>query len=364
MLYLLAEWLSQNFSSLSFFNALTYTTSRTILAALTALLLSLGLGGRMIELLRRLQMGQFVRDDGPQTHLKKAGTPTMGGALIILSISLAMALWADWRVVYSWLALFVLLSFGAVGWYDDYKKLVLKQSQGLSAKHKYGLLSLAALISALILYGVARSPIETTLILPFFKNAALQLGALGFLLLSYLVLVGSSNAVNLTDGLDGLAIMPVVLVAGALTVFAYVSGSPNYALHLHQPVIIGASEMAVFGAAIVGAGLGFLWYNAHPALVFMGDVGALALGAALGLIAIVIRQEIVFFIMGGLFVAEALSVIIQVVSFKWRGKRVFRMAPLHHHFELSGWPESRVTIRFWIITVLLVLIGLSTLKLR
>ena len=364
MLYLLAEWLSRDFSALSFLNAFTYTTLRIILAALTALVLSLGLGGPMLNMLRRLQMGQFVRDDGPQTHLKKAGTPTMGGALIILSIAVAMLLWADLRVLYSWLALFIMLSFGAVGWYDDYKKLVLKQSMGLNAKHKYGLLSLVALASALILYAVAKTPTETTLIMPFFKNFAWPMGMGSFVLFTYLVLVGSSNAVNLTDGLDGLAIMPVVLVASALTVFAYVAGSPNYALYLHQPVVLNASEMAVFGAAIAGAGLGFLWYNTHPALVFMGDVGALSLGASLGFIAVVIRQELAFFIMSGLFVAEALSVIIQVGSFKLRGKRVFRMAPLHHHFELCGWPEARVTIRFWIITVLLVLIGLSTLKIR
>lgn len=361
MLYSLATWLSAFWTP---FNALTYGTSRIILAALTALIVSLGCGGMMIRYLKKMQMGQFVRDDGPQTHLKKQGTPTMGGALIILSVVVAMLLWADWFVVHTWLALFVLLSFGAVGWYDDYKKLVHKDPQGLRAKPKYALLSLAAILSACLLYAFAATPAETTLIVPFFKNISWEMGAVAFIALSYLVLVGSSNAVNLTDGLDGLAIMPVVLVAGGLMVFAYVSGSANYAQHLHMPHIAGAMEMAVFAAAIAGAGLGFLWYNAHPALVFMGDVGALALGAALAFIAIVIRQELAFGIMSGVFVAEALSVMLQVGSYKLRKKRIFRMAPLHHHFELSGWPESRVTIRFWIITVLLVLIALSTLKLR
>ena len=360
MLYALADWLSNWFTPL---NAFTYLTSRVIFGALTALLLSIGFGGRMIALLRRLQMGQYVRDDGPQTHLKKAGTPTMGGALIILSVCIAMLLWADLRVKYTWIALFVMLGFGVVGWIDDYRKLILKDPQGLRAKHKYALLSLVSLFTCIWLYASAASPVETTLYVPFFKNLSWQMGWV-FLPFVYFVLTGASNAVNLTDGLDGLAIMPVVLVAGGLSVFAYISGSPNYASYLHQPVLPGVGEMAVFCAAIAGAGLGFLWYNAHPALVFMGDVGALSLGAALATVAVAIRQELVFALMSGIFVAEALSVMIQVVSYKTRGKRVFRMAPLHHHFELSGWPESRVTIRFWIITVILVLIGLSTLKLR
>lgn len=360
MLYLLAEWLNDYFTPL---NALTYLTSRIILGALTALLLSIFLGKPMIRLLRRLQMGQFVRDDGPQTHLKKAGTPTMGGALIIIVVTVAMLAWADLRVVYTWIALFVLLGFGAVGWIDDYRKLVLKDPQGLRAKHKYGLMSLVAIVAALWLYFLAGRPVETTLIVPFFKQVTWQMGWV-FVPFAYLVMTGASNAVNLTDGLDGLAIMPVVLVAGALCVFAYLSGNSYFANYLHIPAIVGAGEMAIFCAAIAGAGLGFLWYNAHPALVFMGDVGALSLGAALAIVAIIIRQELVFAIMGGLFVAEALSVMVQVGSYKYRGKRVLRMAPLHHHFELSGWPESRVTIRFWIITVVLVLVGLSTLKLR
>lgn len=360
MLYSLADWLSGFFSPL---NALTYLTSRIILAALSALLLSICCGGKMIELLRRLQMGQFVRDDGPQTHLKKAGTPTMGGALVILSICAAMLLWADLRVKYTWIALFVLLSFGAVGWLDDYRKIILKDPQGLRAKYKFALLSVAAVITALWLYFTANTATETAMIFPVFKNISWQMGWL-FLPFTYLVLTGASNAVNLTDGLDGLAIMPVVLISCGLCVFAYLAGSPNFAAHLHIPAVAGAGEMAVFCAAIAGAGLGFLWYNAHPALVFMGDVGALSLGAALATVAVIIRQELVFALMGGIFVLEALSVIIQVQSFKMRGKRVFRMAPLHHHFELCGWPESRVTIRFWIITVILVLIGLATLKIR
>lgn len=360
MLYWLAELLSPYFTPL---NALTYQTSRLVLGALTALLLSIGFGGRMIALLKKLQMGQFVRDDGPQTHLKKAGTPTMGGALIIVSITVAMLAWADLRVIYTWLALFVLLGFGAVGWLDDYRKLVLKDPKGLSARHKYLWLSVVALLTAVTLYAIADEALQTTLFVPFFKDVSWNMGWL-FIPFAYLVLTGSSNAVNLTDGLDGLAIMPVVLVAAGLGVFAYVSGNPYFANYLHIPAVPGAGEMAIFCATIAGAGLGFLWYNAHPALVFMGDVGALSLGAALATVAVVIRQELVFAIMGGLFVAEALSVMIQVTSYRYRKKRVFRMAPLHHHFELSGWPESRVTIRFWIVTVVLVLVGLSTLKLR
>ncbi|ABQ13706.1 phospho-N-acetylmuramoyl-pentapeptide-transferase [Dichelobacter nodosus] len=360
MLYALATGLSAIFTPL---NALTYLTSRIILGALTALLLSIFCGGKMIRYLQKMQMGQFVRDDGPKTHLKKAGTPTMGGALIIFSITVSMLCWADLRSVYTWLALFVLLGFGAVGWTDDYLKLVKKNTKGLAAKQKYAYLSLVALLTALWLYFLADTPIETTLIMPFFKHFEWQMGIL-FIPFVYLVLTGASNAVNLTDGLDGLAIMPVVLVSGGLCIFAYLSGSANFALYLHIPAIAGAGEMAIFCAAIAGAGLGFLWYNAHPALVFMGDVGALSLGAALATVAVVVRQELAFAVMGGVFVAEALSVMIQVGSYKCRGKRVFRMAPLHHHFELGGWPESRVTIRFWIITVVLVLVGLSTLKLR
>lgn len=361
MLYALADWLHNYFSPL---NALTYLTSRIILGALTALLLSIGLGGKMIAYLRSLQFAQYVRDDGPQTHLKKAGTPTMGGALVILSIVVSMLLWADLTVAYTWVALFVLLGFGAVGWTDDYRKIVKKHTTGLRAKEKYLWLSAVAVITAAWLYFLADKPIETTLIVPFFKHVEWQMGWL-FIPFIYIVLNGSSNAVNLTDGLDGLAIMPVVLVAGGLCVFAYLSGSPNFASHLNIPVVPGAGEAGVFCAAMAGAGLGFLWYNAHPAQVFMGDVGALSLGASLGAVAVIVRQELVFALMGGVFVAEALSVMIQVGSYRYRNKkRVFRMAPLHHHFELGGLPENRVTIRFWIVTVVLVLIGLSTLKLR
>ncbi|SUO97238.1 phospho-N-acetylmuramoyl-pentapeptide-transferase [Suttonella ornithocola] len=360
MLYALAEWLQQYFTPL---NALTYLTSRTILGALTALLLSIGLGNKMIDWLKGMQMGQFVRNDGPKTHLKKAGTPTMGGALIIFSIAISMLLWADLRISYTWITLFTLMGFGAVGWTDDYRKLVKKNTLGLRAKEKYFWLSVVALVVAFWLYFLAKTPIETSLIVPFFKHIEWQMGWL-FIPFVYLVLTGASNAVNLTDGLDGLAIMPVVLVAGGLGVFAYLSGSPNFASHLNIPVIPNAGEAGVFCAAIAGAGLGFLWYNAHPAQVFMGDVGALSLGASLGTVAVIVRQELVFAVMGGIFVAEALSVMAQVGSYKYRGKRVLRMAPLHHHFELGGWPETRVTIRFWIITVVLVLIGLSTLKLR
>lgn len=361
MLYAIADYFSAN---LSFLNAFTYLTARIMLAALTALLISICVGGKMIKLLRQLQMGQFVRDDGPKTHLKKAGTPTMGGVLIIFSVLVAMLFWADWRVVYSWLCVFALLSFGWVGWVDDYRKLVKKQSLGLRAKEKYGLLSLFALIIAVVLYAIAKTPAETELLIPYFKHFSWQMGWV-FIPFVYIVLTGASNAVNLTDGLDGLAIMPVVLVAGGLLIFAYISGSPNYANYLNLPSIVGAGEAAVFCAAIAGAGLGFLWYNAHPAEVFMGDVGALSLGAALATVAVIVRQELIFAVMGGLFVAEALSVILQVGSYRLRGgKRIFKMAPLHHHFELCGWSETKVTIRFWIVTVLLVLIGLTSLKLR
>ena len=360
MIYALAEWLSRTITPL---NALTYLTSRIILGALTALLFSIATGGMMIALLKRMQMGQYVRDDGPKTHLQKAGTPTMGGALIISSITIAMLLWADLGVVYTWVALFVLIGFGAVGWRDDYRKLAGKNTRGLRAGEKFFWLSLMALVTALWLFFLADRPGDTTLIVPFFKQIEWQLGWL-FVPLTFLVLTGSSNAVNLTDGLDGLAIMPVVLVSGGLCLFSYLAGSANFAAYLNIPSVPGAGEMAVFCAAIAGAGLGFLWYNAHPALVFMGDVGALSLGAALATVAVIVRQELAFAVMGGVFVAEALSVMAQVTSYRYRGKRVLRMAPLHHHFELGGWPESRVTIRFWIVTVVLVLIGLSSLKLR
>lgn len=360
MIYAIASYFSSYFTPL---HALTYSTTRLMMAALTALLLSIVLGGKVIRLLQRLQMKQYVRSDGPVTHLTKAGTPTMGGAMIIGAITLSMLLWADLQESYTWVALCVLWGFGAVGWIDDYRKLVLQNSKGLSAKEKYGYMSVVALATMLYLYHLADTNTHTSLFIPFLKGNFFQLELL-FIPFGFFVLTGSSNAVNLTDGLDGLATMLVVLVAVGLGVFAYLSGNRVFAEYLYIPVIEGATEMAIFSAAIAGAGLGFLWYNAYPAQVFMGDVGALSLGAALGLIAIVIRQELVFAIMGAVFVAEVLSVMIQVTSFRYRKKRVFRMTPLHHHFELSGWPESRITIRFWIITVICVLVALSSLKLR
>ena len=318
----------------------------------------------MIRKLTEMKIGQAVRDDGPQTHLSKAGTPTMGGALILVSIAIATLLWADLRNPYVWVVLLTTLGFGAIGWVDDYRKVVHRNPKGLSAREKMFWQSLIGGGIAAYLAYRANLPAHTELIVPFFKQVALPLGAFGFMILTYLVIVGSSNAVNLTDGLDGLAIMPTVMVASALAIFAYVAGHAVFAKYLGFPYIPGAGELAVFCAAIGGAGLGFLWFNAYPAEVFMGDVGALALGAALGVVAVIVRQEIVLFIMGGVFVIETLSVMIQVASFKLTGKRVFRMAPLHHHFELKGWKETQVVVRFWIITMMLVLFGLSTLKLR
>jgi phospho-N-acetylmuramoyl-pentapeptide-transferase len=309
------------------------------------------------------QIGQQVRNDGPESHLSKAGTPTMGGALILVAIAVATLLWADLGNRYIWVVLMVTLAFGAIGWVDDYKKIVYGNSRGLSAWSKYGWQSLAALTAGLYLFYTAESPAETQLIVPFFKDIALPLGA-WYVLVVYFVVVGSSNAVNLTDGLDGLAILPTVLVAGALAVFAYATGNFNIAGYLGIPFIRDLGEVVVFCGAMVGAGLGFLWFNAYPAQVFMGDVGALALGAALGIVAVLTRQELVFFMMAGVFVMETVSVILQVASFKLTGRRIFRMAPLHHHFELKGWPEPRVIVRFWIVTVILVLSGLATLKIR
>ncbi|MBK7982798.1 MAG: phospho-N-acetylmuramoyl-pentapeptide-transferase [Candidatus Competibacteraceae bacterium] len=361
MLVLLAEWLANNFYT--GFNVFQYLTLRGILGTLTALLISLIVGPVMIERLSHYQIGQQVRQDGPKSHLSKAGTPTMGGALILVAIAIATVLWADPRNHYVWIVLLTTLAFGAIGWADDYKKLILRNSKGLSARAKYSLQSGVGLAAALLLFFTAQAPIETQLIVPFFKNVALNLGWL-FVPLTYFVIVGSSNAVNLTDGLDGLAIVPTVMVAGALAVFCYASGNRIFAGYLDIPYVVGAGEVMVFCGAMVGAGLGFLWFNAYPAQVFMGDVGALALGAALGVIAVVVRQELVLFVMGGVFVMETVSVILQVGSFKLTGRRIFRMAPLHHHFELKGWPEPRVIVRFWIITIILVLVGLSTLKIR
>ncbi|ODC02697.1 phospho-N-acetylmuramoyl-pentapeptide-transferase [Terasakiispira papahanaumokuakeensis] len=360
MLLWLTQLLSELFPGLEVFS---YQTLRAILGILTSLLIALLVGPWMIRRLTQRQIGQAVRQDGPQTHLSKAGTPTMGGALILVSIGLSTLLWSDLSNRFVWIVLLVTLAFGAIGWVDDWRKVVEKNPRGLPAKWKYFWQSVVGLGAALWLYSTAQSPSETQLIVPFFKSVALDLGP-AFIVLTYLVIVGSSNAVNLTDGLDGLAIMPTVMVAGALGIFAYATGHLEFANYLYIPHVSGAGELAIFCAAIIGAGLGFLWFNTYPAQVFMGDVGALALGAALGIVAVIVRQEIVLFIMGGVFVMETVSVILQVGSYKLTGRRIFRMAPLHHHFELKGWPEPRVIVRFWIITVILVLIGLSTLKLR
>lgn len=340
-----------------------FITFRTIMAALTALLVSLAIGPWFIRFLAAKKLGQPIREVGPQTHFDKAGTPTMGGALILISIVIATLLWADLTNRYVWMVLFVTTAFGAIGFIDDYHKLKQNNSRGLTAAAKYLLQSIAALAAALFLYYTADVPGATELLLPFFKDVAIPLG-FGFVVLTYFVIVGSSNAVNLTDGLDGLAIVPAVMVALGLGIFAYATGNIIFAEYLGFPFIPGAGEVAIFCAAMAGAGLGFLWFNTYPAQVFMGDVGALSVGAALGLIAVVVRQEIVFVVMAGIFVIETLSVIIQVVSFKLTGKRIFRMAPIHHHFELKGWPEPKVIVRFWIISVMLVLISLATLKVR
>jgi len=360
MLLYLSDYLAQYYSG---FNVFQYLTLRAILGVLTALIISFIVGPVMIRHLSFRQIGQQVRNDGPESHLSKAGTPTMGGALILVAIAVATLLWADLGNRYIWVVLMVTLAFGAIGWVDDYKKIVYGNSRGLSAWSKYGWQSLAALTAGLYLFYTAESPAETQLIVPFFKDIALPLGA-WYVLVVYFVVVGSSNAVNLTDGLDGLAILPTVLVAGALAVFAYATGNFNIAGYLGIPFIRDLGEVVVFCGAMVGAGLGFLWFNAYPAQVFMGDVGALALGAALGIVAVLTRQELVFFLMAGVFVMETVSVILQVASFKLTGRRIFRMAPLHHHFELKGWPEPRVIVRFWIVTVILVLSGLATLKIR
>jgi phospho-N-acetylmuramoyl-pentapeptide-transferase len=360
MLLSLANYLSQYYSG---FNVFQYLTLRAILGVLTALLISFLVGPEMIRRLGRYQIGQPVRDDGPQSHLVKAGTPTMGGALILVAVVIATLLWADLHNRYVWIVLLVTLSFGAIGWVDDYRKLVLKNSAGISARSKFAWQSVIALGVATVLYMSATSPAETALIVPFFKDVAISLGWF-YIVLVWFVIVGSSNAVNLTDGLDGLAILPTVLIAGALAVFAYTTGNVKFAVYLGIPYVRDAAEVVIFCGALVGAGLGFLWFNAYPAMVFMGDVGALALGAALGIVAVLVRQELVFMLMAGVFVMETVSVILQVASFKLTGRRIFHMAPLHHHFELKGWPEPRVIVRFWIVTVILVLVGLATLKIR
>ena len=360
MLLYLTEYLAQFESS---FNVFNYLTMRAILGALTALIICFIVGPKMIKSLLANQIGQPVREDGPKTHLLKVGTPTMGGALILTAISIATLLWADLENHYVWIVLFVTLSFGVIGYIDDYKKLIMQDSAGISAKQKLFWQSSAALIAAIALYVTATDEVQNSLLIPYFKDLSIPLGMFQ-IVITYFFIVGFSNAVNLTDGLDGLAIMPTVLVGGALGLFAYVTGNTNFSEYLGIPYVAGAGEIMVFCAAMSGAGLGFLWFNTYPAQVFMGDIGALSLGAALGVVAVIVRQEIVLAIMGGVFVVETLSVIIQVASFKLTGKRVFRMAPLHHHFELKGWAEPKIIVRFWIITVILVLIGLASLKIR
>jgi len=368
MLLLLTQWLAQDVYSR--FKVFDYITLRTMLAALTALFLSLFLGPRVIRWLAAKKVGQAVRTDGPQTHLTKSGTPTMGGVLILISIAATTLLWGDLRNRYVWTVLIVTLGFGIVGWYDDWKKVVYRDPKGLSGRWKFFWQSLLGLGAALFLAFSTDNPAQTALIVPFFKSIAYPLGIWGFVILTYFVIVGTSNAVNLTDGADGLAIMPTVMVAAAFAIFAYVTGNAIYARYLLIPYVPGTGELCILLGAIAGAGLGFLWFNAYPADVFMGDVGALSLGAALGSVAVIVRQEIVLFIMGGLFVVETLSVMVQVGWFKYtrkkygEGRRILRMAPLHHHFELLGWKETHVVVRFWIVTIILVLIGLSSLKVR
>ena len=359
MLHWLAEYLTQYYSA---FNVFSYLTFRAIVSTLTALFISLYFGPKLIRYLQKMQIGQTIRDDGPESHLSKSGTPTMGGILILAGIVISVLLWADLSNIYVWVVLFVVVSFGVIGFVDDYRKVIRKDANGLIAKWKYFWQTVAGLATAIFLYQIAH-PDQTFLLIPFIKDVMPQLGIF-YIVLTYFVIVGTSNAVNLTDGLDGLAIVPTIMVAGAFALFAYVTGNVNFASYLNIPYIGMTSELVVVCTAIVGAGLGFLWFNTYPAQVFMGDVGSLSLGAALGVIAVLVRQELVLFIMGGVFVMETVSVILQVGSYKMRGQRIFRMAPIHHHYELKGWPEPRVIVRFWIISFILVLIGLATLKLR
>jgi len=361
MLLILTEYLAKFYSG---FHVFQYLTLRGILAAVTALLMALLIGPRMISLLSHYQIGQVVRTDGPQSHLQKTGTPTMGGGLILVAMGIGTLLWADLSSRFVWVLLGTTLAFGLIGFYDDYLKLVVGNSKGLPARYKYLAQSLAALAIAFSLHGMHQSPAETSLYVTFFKAVAVPMLTLAFVAFAYFVIVGTSNAVNLTDGLDGLAIMPAVMVAAALGVFAYATGNVNFARYLQLPFINGVGEVLIFSTTLVGAGLGFLWFNSYPAQVFMGDVGALAIGAALGTMAVIVRQEIVLFVMGGVFVLETVSVVLQVASFKLTGKRIFRMAPIHHHFELKGWAEPKVIVRFWIISFVLVLLGLATLKIR
>ncbi|MCH9644329.1 MAG: phospho-N-acetylmuramoyl-pentapeptide-transferase [Gammaproteobacteria bacterium] len=361
MLLWLAHILQQHWHFLRVFQ---YITFRSIVSALTSLIILLSLSPSFIRYLVNKQVGQSVRDDGPQSHIQKSGTPTMGGVIILFGITVSVLLWSDLSNRFIWILLAVMLSFGAIGYVDDWLKVIKKNSKGLSARSKYCWQTIIGAAAALAVYYTATVPAETQLFIPFVKHVAPNLGIFS-IILSYFVIVGSSNAVNLTDGLDGLALMPTVLIAMALGIFAYNMGNFYFAKYLSIPFIPNVGDVAVFCSAIFGAGLGFLWYNTYPAQVFMGDVGSLSLGATLGLLAVIVRQEILLFVMGGIFVAETLSVIIQVGYFKLSGgKRVFRMAPLHHHFELKGWPEPKVIVRFWIITVILVLLGLATLKLR
>lgn len=358
-------WLSEQLArTYSFLNVFGYLTVRAILAAGTSLLIALLIGPWMIAALTREQIGQVVRDYIPAAHQKKVGTPTMGGLLILVAIVASTLLWADWDNRFVWVVLAVTVLFGLVGFWDDYLKLIKKNPRGLIARYKYFWQSVGGLAAALVLWYTSSSAVDTTLYLPFLKNFALPLGFVGFVVLTYLMIVGMSNAVNLTDGLDGLAIMPAVMVAAALGVFAYASGNAIFAEYLAIPAVPQAGELLIFCAALVGAGLGFLWFNTYPAQVFMGDIGALSIGAALGTVAVIVRQELVVLVMGGIFVLETASVILQVASFKLTGKRVFMMAPLHHHFEKKGWKEPTIVIRFWIIAMILALAGLSTLKLR
>lgn len=360
MLIWLAEWLTQFETG---FNVFSYLTLRAILSTLTALLIAIVIGPKMIRYLQRMQIGQTVRDDGPQSHLTKSGTPTMGGLLILAAIVVSGLLWADLTNRYVLVTLTVVVAYGIIGFVDDYRKVIRKDSKGLIARWKYFWQSVVALGVAFYLYSSATLSAETSLLVPFFKEVFPQLGAF-FIIITYFAIVGTSNAVNLTDGLDGLAIVPTILVAGAFAIFAYVTGNANFAEYLNIPHIPLTSELVIVCTAMVGAGLGFLWFNTYPAQVFMGDVGSLALGGTLGVLAVLVRQELVLIIMGGVFVIETLSVILQVGSYKLRGQRIFRMAPIHHHYELKGWPEPRVIVRFWIISIILVLVGLATLKLR
>ena len=360
MLVLLSEYLVKYFT---FFNVISYLTVRAILGLLTSLAISLIMGQKVIDWLQKLQIGQVIRNDGPESHLSKKGTPTMGGILILASISLSVFLWADLRNPYVWVTLFVLIGYGIVGFADDYLKVIRKNSAGLIARWKYFWQSVIALVVAFGLYAYGKDSSVTVLVVPFFKDVMPQLGVC-FILLTYFVIVGAGNAVNLTDGLDGLAIMPTVFVAAGFALVSWATGNVNFAAYLHIPYIKFSGELMIICTAIIGAGLGFLWFNTYPAMVFMGDVGSLALGGVFGIISVLLRQEFLLLIMGGIFVIETLSVILQVGSFKLRGKRIFRMAPIHHHYELKGWPEPRVIVRFWIISLMLVVIGLLTLKLR